>query len=1143
MEQKKQKALVLGAGIGGIRAALDLARTGYGVTLVDKASHIGGVLTRLDRQFPSNRCGMCKMLPMTDRDSASQYCLRKGLFHDNIRILLKTELTSFSGEPGNFTVTLRKVQNPVNSEKCVGCGLCSLACPVIIADDFNCGFSERKAIFNPLPHAVPGIFEIDESACTKCGECVKACPVGAIDLSGGPRKRFRILVVDDELVVRDSLKEWLDEEGYAVDMAASGKEALEKLTAKPYHLMLTDIKMPEMDGVTLLHKAKELQPDLTVIMMTAYATVETAVEAMKTGALDYVMKPFDTEAVMDTANRLFRENLASEDMKDTFGAVVIAFGADYADPREGKNVMGYGVYPDVLTSVELERLLSGTGPSAGKAVRPSDKGPIKKAAWIQCAGSRDFQVQADFCSSVCCMISIKEAEMVKETLGAETVIFYMDMRTFGKTFQEYKDKAEKEHGVRFERSRVHTLISDAKSGRMKLQYVNGNGCFQEEVFDIVILANGQRPAGSTVAMAEMMGLETNAHGFIAPLPLSGVMTSRAGVFAAGSSTGLKDISETVTNASAAAVEASKALHAVGGSVREARPPIEYRDVSREPPGVYIGMCSCSGRIGGNRGLDDLSAYFSRDNAVVRVVVVDRACTDEGFEALTKDFSESGANRLLIAACHPHLFTDKIKNMSREIGLSPTLMDAVNIFSAAMLYAGDGAEEGGFAAEIAVKRLVSAAAASLCEAQTGGAAHVPIVQSALVVGGGAAGMTAALAIADHGFKTDLVEKKDRLGGNLNWLETTIQGASPKELLKELTEKIEKHPNITVHTNSEIIGAYGEAGNFLTTIEKSENNEKIVQTLHDGAVVIASGGGEFAGSSIDFKKDDRIVTQKEFEIRLKDGRIDPASLSSVVMIQCAGTRSGEFNYCSRICCANALKHALILKDKHPGASVFIIYRDIMSYGFYESYFTEARRKGVIFIQYEPSAPPELTPSESGITVTAIDHVLKRKIMITSDCVVLAKGISPDTPDSLYHTLGLEKDKFGFFSEAESKWRPTSSLKEGVFACGLALAPGNIEESVISAKSAAMQAIGVLWRKSLSAGKNTAMVRHSLCSLCQRCISACPYNARSIDTEEDKIIVNSLMCQGCGACAAICPNGASSVGGFSEKGVLNAIDELMN
>ena len=337
MKKKIGSALVVGAGISGIRSALDLGETGYHVTLIDKAPSIGGVLAQLDYQFPTDHCGMCKMLPLVERDTSSQFCLRKGLFHENIDIMLSTELAALEGEPGTFQATLRQRPTMVDPERCIGCGECSRACHVEVPDEFNAGLTKRKAIYLPVPHNIPNTYVVDMTACTLCGECEKICPTKAIDFGKEAREKFRILVVDDELVVRDSLKEWLEDEGFQVDMAESGEEALKKLNAEAFNLMLTDIKMPGMDGVELLERAREIHRDLPVVMMTAYATVETAVEAMKIGAMDYLMKPFDPDTLVPLIIQLYQNIERTGERQIEVGAVVLAAGFESYDPASGKN--------------------------------------------------------------------------------------------------------------------------------------------------------------------------------------------------------------------------------------------------------------------------------------------------------------------------------------------------------------------------------------------------------------------------------------------------------------------------------------------------------------------------------------------------------------------------------------------------------------------------------------------------------------------------------------------------------------------------------------------------------------------------------------------------------------------------------------
>ena len=518
MSKKLGKALVVGAGISGIRSALDLAEYGYGVTLIDRKAHMGGILSQLDHQFPSNHCGMCKMLPLVKRDQSGQFCLRKGLFHENIDILLNTELIDLSGEPGSFSVTLREKPTWVDPDQCVGCGACEAVCPIEVADAFNQGLCTHKAIYLPIPHTIPNPYVIDLAACNHCGACEKVCPTQAIHLSLEKRKAFRILVVDDELIVRDSLKEWLADENFDVDTAESGAMALEKLSQQSFNLMLTDIKMPGMDGVELLKKAKEIFADMPVLMMTAFATVETAVDAMKIGARDYLMKPFDPEKMIVDVVQIFEEVQAGEPRILEVGAVVLSGGADYFDPAEAKNIYDYQTNPNVITTLELERLLSGTGPTQGQMMRPHDGKPITKIAWIQCVGSRDIQCDADFCSSVCCMVAIKEALLVKQKLKTpvETTLFYMDMRTFAKSFQRYRDSAEQDHGVRFQRARIHSIMPDSNSADPVIRYVQTDGSVQNETFDLVVLTVGQRPATGSQELSQLLEIPLNPWGLSRP---------------------------------------------------------------------------------------------------------------------------------------------------------------------------------------------------------------------------------------------------------------------------------------------------------------------------------------------------------------------------------------------------------------------------------------------------------------------------------------------------------------------------------------------------------------------------------------------------------------------------------------------------
>ena len=1134
--------MVVGAGISGIRTALDLAETGYGVTLIDKAPHIGGVLSQLDYQFPTDHCGMCKMLPLVDRDASSQYCLRKGLFHENIDILLSTELLSVSGEPGSFEVTLRQKPDWVDPKLCIGCRACEEVCPVEVPDDFNKGLTNRKAIYLPVPHAIPNTYIIDPVACTRCGACEPVCPTGAIKLSQQERKKFRILVVDDELIVRDSLKEILDEEGYTVEMAGSGPNALEELSKQPYQLMLLDIKMPGMDGVEVLQKAKEAHPDLSVVMMTAYATVETAVEAMKTGALEYLIKPFEPGALIPMVLRVYEDFEVATARKMEVGALVLSGGTAYFDPSDGKNTFGYGIFPNVVTSLEFERMCSGTGPSQGRPVRPSDGKPIRKVAWIQCVGSRDLQLDSDYCSNICCMYAIKEALLAKDKTDGkiEPVIFYMDMRTFGKTFQRYRDEAESIHGVRFERARIHSVIPDRNSGDLLLGYADSSGKQQEENFDMVVLAVGQRPTPETKGIAEQVGIELNSWGFAQTAPFSLTQTSQDGIVVGGSFSGLKDIGESVIQASAAAANASRSIHAAGGSLalQPSLPP-PNTDILRENPKILVALCTCGESLSRIVENEEFAKDLLRDPAVNQVEYISQTCTEQGWERLVELVEAHKPNRLLIGACLPYLYARKIRELGRQVNLDPSLMDVVEIRPKDLAQSSELKVQSGLSAFSFQLSALKMGVAKLKRIDPTPVETVKIQQRALIVGGGIAGMTAALTIAEHGFSVDMVEQSEQLGGNLSWIQETLEGHPVQPLLEETVQKVEKHPQINVYTQSHIVTTFGQVGNFFTTLEHAENG---LQTLSHGIAILATGGTEASTTSYGHGTSDAIVTQSELEGKLKEQSIDPKSLKSVVMIQCVDSREEPRNYCSRVCCGNALKQALYLKKQHPDIAIYVIYRDMMSYGFTETYFTQARKAGVFFIQYNKDNKPDVEPVGGIVRVTVDEPIIGKKVEIEADLVVLATGIQPNIPKDLADGFGAGIDPDGFFQEAESKWRPVDSLSEGIFACGIAHSPRSIAESISTAEAAAQRSLRILTKEQLRSGKVVAKVKHSICSRCERCIDACPYGARRLDIETEKLLVNAVRCQGCGSCAVACPNSASYLEGFPEQQMLEVIDAAM-
>ena len=1134
MDEKIGNALVVGAGISGIRASIDLAQQGYGVTLIDRAAHMGGILSQLDYQFPTNRCGMCRMLPMVDRDAGIQTCLRKGLFHEKIDILLGTSLEAVEGEPGKFDVTLKQAPAAVDKDRCIGCGQCTEVCPVDLPDAFNAGLTRHKAIYLPVPHNIPNTYTIDSEACTRCGACQPVCPTSAIDLSVLGRGGFRILVVDDELIVRSSLEAWLGtEEGYTVDMAESGAQALEKLTAAPFHLMLLDIKMPGMDGVEVLEKAKTIRPDLQVLMMTAYATVETAVDAMKIGAMDYLIKPFEPDDLIPKINAVYEAFQESTHLKRAVGAIVLATGTTCIDPSVGKNAMGYGVVPNVVTGLELERMLSGSGPDNGRLLRPSDKRPVKKAVWIQCVGSRDLQCGADYCSTICCMFALKEVALAREVGGEDfkATIIYMDLRTFGKSFQRYEQEVEAQDGVRLVRGRVHSIDLTPGSDDVTLRWTSATGDIHEEIFDLVILSVGQRPGDGMSELADRLEIETDAFGFVRTTAFSETATDRPGIFAGGTLTGPTDIAESVIRASSAATNASRVIHRAGGGLAEtaSTPAADYRDVSQERPRILVMVCRCPDQTENGEASAALTRQLSQDPAVARVTVVDTICTAEGWAAL-EEIDTTDVNRVLIGTCHTFVYGQKAATLAKAYKLHPSLIEAVVVDERQALDA------------TATAATIMAGITRLKNISAEDQYPVPNVNHALVVGGGIAGMHAALAVADHGVPVTVVEASEKLGGNMAWLHQTIDGEAVAPFLEETANRIDQHPGITVMTGSRVVGAFGQVGHFFSSIE---TEGAPATTIEHGAVILATGGREATTDEYGYGTSPAVVTQRELEQRIKNDKVDAGTLGAVAMILCVGSREAPRNYCSRVCCPTALKQALWLKSKHPDLSIYIIYRDMMTCGTTERWFTEARRKGILFFQYRPQEKPQVTIVEDASTPVRIRHndpILNAPVELAVDLLVLATGIDANLPEELSVAYGVGQSKDGFFQEADSKWRPVESMQAGVFACGIALSPRSIAESVATAEAAAGRTLAVLSASRRAVARTTAMVRHSLCTQCLRCVDTCPYGARFLDETQQRVAVNPNLCQGCGDCATVCPNKASIVEGFSQRSLFATIDGAM-
>ncbi|RJP71219.1 MAG: CoB--CoM heterodisulfide reductase iron-sulfur subunit A family protein [Candidatus Abyssobacteria bacterium SURF_17] len=1006
--------LVVGAGIAGIKSALELAETGYKVILTDNSPHIGGILQKLDHQFPSDHCGMCRMLPLIGRENASQHCMRKSLFHDNIEILPFTEVKSVQGDEGAYAVELVRQPRYVNTDICNGLGACIDVCPVEAPDEFNNGLTMRKAIYQPVPHNVPQMLLVDMQVCTKCGECVKVCPSNAINLEA-------------------------QEESRTVDV----------------------------------------------------------------------------------------------------NAIILAAGSALYDPATDEDAAAYTVSKDVVTSLTFERILSGSGTYDGVIRRPSDGKAAKRIAWIQCVGSRNRRQGRDYCSSICCMFALKEAVLAHEKGGPdiETTIFYMDMRTFGKDFYQYREKAEEQYGVRLVRCRAQSVLREA-DGTLLVRYLDpASGEFKHGAFDMVVLSTGQAPFKEHEKLAKLLGVKVSASGLLPVMDFEKVKLTKPGVFICGSLMGLTDISEAITSGVAAAGEASKLLTSVGVKTVEEEPVLE-RPVDREQPLVAVILCSCKGvKTPEGFDLEPLTSAIESIHGVGEVHVVDSPCREEGHQELQEILERTKCNRLLLGACLPYVYRQKLRRIARAAGFLPSLVEVFDLMNLAR-HGLPGANGIDWVHLATVEMRAAVEKLKLAEALH--VHNLPIQQSALVVGGGVAGMRAAISLAERGVEVHLVEKSGQLGGHAGSdLHYTVDGLDPIGLATGLKQALEGQKNITVHLNTEVVSTKGAIGCFTTTVRNGDGGE--VSTLQHGAVILATGGREGRTSEYGYGQSEKILTQVELEKRLAAGEIDAGSLGNVVMIQCVGSREkGAREYCSRICCAAALKNAFKILEKNPETRIYILNRDMMTYGFLEKYYTKARGEGIIFINYDLGQKPEVQIADDKPVVKFTDPVLQMPLEVTADLLVLATGIEPSPSNKeLAEIFGVPLNQDGFFAEADSKWRPVEFKKLGIYLAGTAHSPLPLGETIMQAEAAAHKAYAYLSRRTIQTARVVSKVHDAICARCQVCVEICPYNARAYDKDLNCIVVDSAACQACGLCAVACPNKAAEVPGWSEKQTLAVID----
>ncbi len=1022
-------ALVIGGGIGGMRAALDLADAGLQVYLIEQTPCLGGRVAQLGYMFPQHDCVLCRGTPDhgygCTRPSISPAYIQHNQ-HPNITVMTSTRVTDVEGQAGDFTVSLRQEPRYVDPARCINCGYCARVCPVELPDSYQQGMTLRKAAYKVAARAAPDAYVIDRGPyCDTCGKCVEVCPTQAINLNEPPR----LLTIN-------------------------------------------------------------------------------------------------------------------------VGAIILALGFQIYDPSE-LGELGYGRYPNVLHAMQYERLASRSGPTEGIVVRPSDQRKPRSIAWLQCIGSRDQR--NTYCSSICCMYATKEAMLAKQRLGeaVECTIFIMDERAFNKEYSAYFAKAREQHGIRYVRCRLSAVHEDPLTHDLILSYADADGQRREQRVEMVVLAVGLQPPESARQLAELLDIELNDYGFCQTDKFAPLQTARPGVFVCGAFASPKEISETIIDASGAAAEVMRLLNDRLNTHRYTRewpflsadglPP--ERDVSGEPPRVGVFVCSCSGTLCDVLDLPALVQQAARWPNVATVEAIDLACFPQGLDRIRERIQEAGLNRVVVAACSNRTHESLFQRTVRMAGLNPYLLEQVNLREQCSLVHRGQSELANRKARELVRMAVGRAALAR-----------PVHKdkhrcrpSALVIGGGVAGMTAALAIADSGYDVHLVERSEMLGGNLLNLYYVAEGYNPQRLLRDLVNRVRAHQRIVTYTRTEVVRHGGHVGYFrsvLRTHHADGSSEE--REIEHGVTIVATGGRETREHPWLMNREvyPEVITQRELEEKIIHHPEEIARLRDVVMVQCMRP-PGAPEYCSRVCCTNAMKNAIRLRLFNPQCRVTVLFKNIVTYGFREEFYTEARRKGVLFVRYTDNEPPQLIRSGNRLHVRVRDPALDRWMDLPADLVPVSMAVAPaEGTAELAQMLRVPLGSEGFFAEAQMKLRPMDFMREGIFLAGMAHYPKFVEESISHALAAAARALPLLAQQSLYLGGVVAQVDPSKCVGCLTCTRTCPFQIPQVIQQEGRSGVGGLggaayidpaQCQGCGTCTGECPAMAIQLVHYTDEQIM--------
>jgi len=836
-------------------------------------------------------------------------------------------------------------------------------------------------------------------------------------------------------------------------------------------------------------------------------------------------------------------NQTPEKVDINVGAIILSQGIEPYDPKVRKEYK-YGEFQNVVTSMDYERLLCSTGPYAGEILRRSDLKHPHNIAWIQCIGSRQvIEGGNSYCSAVCCAYTQKHVILTKDhDAGAKCTIFHNDIRSYGKDFERFYQRTEALANVRFFRTYPTIVREDPITKNVTVRYTTPDEGVKEEEFDMVVLSIGLNPPLGVKDIARKYDIELESHDFAKLNPVNPMETNKPGIFVTGGMQGPLDIPESVFSASGAGSQIGELLDYRRGNLSKERIYPPEKDLSQEEPRVGVFVCHCGANIGRIVNVPGTVEYCKTLPNVVYAQEQLFSCATNSAKQITDMISEKNLNRVVVAACSPRTLEPLFRDTLREAGINQYYYEMANIREHNSWVHSKEKEEATEKAHDIIRMSVARA----CQLEPLQEFDLPVDKRALIVGGGIAGMNSALSIANQGHEVYIVEKDKDLGGMARKIHTTLEKLDVQAYLTDLIQKIYKHPLIHVYTNATITAATGYVGNFVTTI----SSDRGITEIKHGAVVIAIGVDMYTPTEYLYGEDDRVMTHLELEEKIFNNDEKVASAQSLVMIQCVGCRNEDRNYCSRICCSESVKNALLLKEKNPDMDIYILFRDMRTYGFKEDYYREAADKEVKFIRYEPEAPPQIEPGESDedgrpvLKVTAIDYILGDQVEIAADIIALAAAVIPSAATKeVANLFKVTLSPDGFYKEAHVKLRPVEFATDGVYLCGMAHYPKFIQESINQAYGAAGRALTLLSHDIVVASGSVCVVDEKKCMGCGACAAVCTYGALELhDTKQGKkVAVNPVLCKGDGLCNAKCPTAAISLKHYTDEEVLCEIDAM--